>query len=288
MEQTAPAGTEPARARRGGRPAALLRASHPEPTVMVTALAVALAASTGRAALGVLAVGAAVLAGQLSVGWHNDWLDAVRDTAAARSDKPIATGEISRRVVGTGAALALAAAVPLSLLSGWRAGLAHLAAVLLAWSYNSRLKATVASFVPYAVAFPLLVAFVTLGGPRADWPPWWALTAAALLGCAAHLVNVAPDIPDDLAAGIRGLPQRLGRSRGIAITVVLLLAATAVLSFGPGHPGWLAVVAMAGVAAVIGAGIALARQPGSRWLFRAVLIAAAVDVAVLVARGSHL
>ena len=46
------------------RPAlALLRASHPEPTVMVTALAVALAVSTGRAAPGVLAVAAAVLAG---------------------------------------------------------------------------------------------------------------------------------------------------------------------------------------------------------------------------------
>jgi hypothetical protein len=36
------------------------------------------------------------------------------------------------------------------------------------------------------------------------------------------------------------------------------------------------------------AGIALARRPGSRWLFRAVLLAAAIDVVELVARGSRL
>jgi hypothetical protein len=45
---------------------------------------------------------------------------------------------------------------------------------------------------------------------------------------------------------------------------------------------------MIGVATVITAGIFLARRPGSRWLFRAVLLAAAIDVAELVARGSRL
>jgi 4-hydroxybenzoate polyprenyltransferase len=279
---------EAADVRRTGRALALVRASHPEPTVMVTALAVALAVSTGRAAPGVVAVAAAVLAGQLSVGWHNDWLDAGRDAASGRPDKPVAAGDISRRTVARCALAALIATVPLSFLSGWRAGLVHLTAVLLAWTYNARLKATVVSFVPYAVAFPLLVAFVTLGGPAASWPPWWALAAASLLGCSAHLVNAVPDLADDLAAGVRGLPHMLGRSRSVAATVVLLLAATAIESFGPGRPGWGAAGAMIGVAAVITAGIFLARRPGSRWLFRAVLLAAAIDVAELVARGSRL
>jgi len=279
---------EVAGVRRTGSALALLRASHPEPTVMVTALAVALAVGTGRDAAGVLAVGVAVLAGQLSVGWHNDWLDAGRDAASGRPDKPVAAGDISRRTVARCALAALTAAVPLSFASGWRAGLVHLTAVLLAWAYNARLKATAASFVPYAVAFPLLVAFVTLGGPAASWPPWWALAAAALLGCSAHLVNAVPDLADDLAAGLRGLPHMLGRSRSVSATVVLLLAATVIESFGPGRPGWGAVAAMTGVAAVIAAGIVLARRPGSRWLFRAVLLAAAIDVAELVARGSRL
>jgi 4-hydroxybenzoate polyprenyltransferase len=255
---------------------------------MVTALAVALAVSTGRSGLGVFVVGAAVLAGQLSVGWHNDWLDAKRDSAAGRTDKPVATGEISRRTVGWCAFEAVAATVPLSFASGWRAALAHLAAVALAWSYNGRLKATIFSFVPFAIAFPLLVAFVTLGGPHASWPPWWGVGAPGLVGCSAHLVNVVPDLDDDLAAGIRGLPHVLGRSRSVSATVALLLAATVIESFGPGRPGWGAVGALIGVAVTIAAGIFLARRPGSRWLFRAVLLVAAIDVAELVARGSRL
>jgi 4-hydroxybenzoate polyprenyltransferase len=255
---------------------------------MVTALAVALAVGNGRGVAGVSGVSAAVLAGQLSVGWHNDWLDAARDSAAGRPDKPVAAGDISRRTVGRCAFTALAVAVTLSFASGWRAAFAHIAAVLLAWSYNARLKATIASFVPFAIAFPLLVAFVTLGGPRAAWPPWWALAAAALLGCGAHLVNVAPDLADDAAAGIRGLPHVLGRSRSVWVTVVLLLAATVILSFGSGHPGLSAVAAVIAVAVTAAAGIVLARRPGSRWLFRSVLLAAAIDVAELVAQGSHL
>ena len=105
-------------ARRSGTAIALLRASHPEPTAMVTVVAVALAVSTGRGAAGVLSVGAAVLAGQLSVGWHNDWLDALRDSAAGRADKPVAAGDISRRTVARCALIALVAAVPLSFASG--------------------------------------------------------------------------------------------------------------------------------------------------------------------------
>lgn len=255
---------------------------------MVTALAVALAVSTGRSGVGTLSVGAAVLAGQLSVGWHNDWLDALRDSAAGRLDKPVAAGDVSRRTVARCALIALAATVPLSFASGWRAALAHLLAVLLAWSYNARLKATLVSFFPFAVAFPLLVAFVTLGGPKASWPPWWALAAAALLGCGAHLVNAAPDIADDTAAGIRGLPHVLGRSRSVSLTVVLLLAATVIESFGAGGPLWEAVGAVTAVALTMSAGIVLARRPGSRWLFRSVLLAAAIDVALLVANGRHL
>jgi 4-hydroxybenzoate polyprenyltransferase len=273
---------------RSGSAIALLRASHPEPTVMVTAVAVALAVSTGRSGVGVLSVGAAVLAGQLSVGWHNDWLDALRDSAAGRSDKPVPAGDISRRTVARCALIALAATVPLSFASGWRAAAVHLLAVLLAWSYNARLKATLASVVPFAVAFPLLVAFVTLGGPKAAWPPWWALAAAALLGCGAHLVNAAPDLADDTEAGIRGLPHVLGRSRSVSITAAALLAATVIESFGDGHPGWEAAVTVPAVALTITAGIVLARRPGSRWLFRSVLLAAAIGVAGLVAHGSHL
>jgi 4-hydroxybenzoate polyprenyltransferase len=263
----------------------LALACHPEPTVAVTVFAVALAVSGGRSAAGVVAVGAAVLAGHLSVGWHNDWLDVERDRAAGRTDKPAVSGQVSRQALGWAAAAAAVAVVPLSFLSGWRAALAHLGGVALALAYNARLKSSVWSIVPYGVAFPLLVAFVTLGQPGHPWPPWWALLTAGLLGGGAHLVNAAPDLADDLAAGVRGLPQRLGPGRSVAAAVLLLLAATIVVSVGPGRPGWRGVAAVVVASVVVALAVGLGRRPGSRWLFRAALGVALIDVAVLVAKG---
>jgi 4-hydroxybenzoate polyprenyltransferase len=261
------------------------RACHPEPSVAVTAIAVTLAAAGGRPAPGVLAVGAAVLAGQLSVGWHNDWLDADRDLAAGRADKPVAQGGIGRPTVGRAAAAAAVAVVPLSFLSGWPAALTHLAAVALAWAYNGRLKSTAGSFVPYALSFPLLVAFVSLGQRGAPWPPWWELVTAALLGCGAHMVNAAPDIDDDLASGVAGLPQRLGYRRSLVAAAVLLLAATVVVVLGPGRPGPAGLSALAAAVAVVAVAVVVGRRPGSRWLFRGSMVVALIDVAALVVRG---
>ncbi|MHA6618356.1 hypothetical protein [Pseudonocardia sp. DLS-67] len=41
-----------------------------------------------------LLVAAAVLAGQVSIGWRGDALDAGRDAAAGRPDKPVDTGAV--------------------------------------------------------------------------------------------------------------------------------------------------------------------------------------------------
>ncbi|MHB1930401.1 MAG: UbiA family prenyltransferase [Acidimicrobiales bacterium] len=264
----------------------LLRASHTEPTVTVTVIAGALAASTGRSAAGVAAVASAVLAGQLSVGWHNDWLDAPRDRQAGRGDKPLVTTSLRRGTVGTAAGAALTACVPLSLLSGWRAAAAHLAAVALAWGYNAWLKSTALSWVPYAVSFALLVSFVTLGLRSHRWPAWWALVAAALLGVGAHLANVVADLEADAGTGVRGLPHRLGAQRSAIGAAALLVAASAFVAFGPGRAGWTALGLPAAAGLVAGA-LALRRR-APEWLFRAAMLVALVDVAMLVSRGRHL
>ncbi|RST21825.1 hypothetical protein EF908_19875, partial [Streptomyces sp. WAC04770] len=57
-----------------GRAAGLALACHPGPVVAVTSLACALAAGVGLSPGRFALVGAAVLAGQLSVGWCNDCL----------------------------------------------------------------------------------------------------------------------------------------------------------------------------------------------------------------------
>jgi 4-hydroxybenzoate polyprenyltransferase len=53
----------------------------------------------------------------------------------------------------------------------------------------------------------------------------------ALLGCAAHFINVLKDLEQDRQSEIRGLPQILGKTASIAIAVVLSIIAAAVVSF---------------------------------------------------------
>lgn len=266
---------------------ALVQACHPEPSLAVTTITTALAVSAGRGA-GSAWVAAALLSGQLSVGWSNDWIDAGRDLRTARPDKPVARGELTAGALRTAALSAAAACVPLSLAMGLRAGLAHLAAVAAAWAYNARLKSTVLSWAPYAFSFGLIPSIVTLGLPGSPWAPAWATAAGALLGVGAHLANVLPDLADDAATGVRGLPHRLGAAGSAAVSAVLLLAATGTLAVGPGRVGGLAGVALVAAALVTGVGLALGRRPGSRAPFRAVLVVAALDVALLLARGSSL
>ena len=243
-------------------------AFHPGPALAVTALATALAVSADARPLRVCL---AFLAGQLSVGWSNDWVDADRDRAVARADKPVVQG-LPVAVVRTAALLAAAACVPLSLALGWRAGVAHLVAVASAWGYNVGLKATLLSWLPYALSFGLVPNVVTL--VRHVAAPWWATTAGALLGVGAHAANVLPDLRQDALTGVRGLPQRLGARGASVLAGACLVTASLVLS------------PLAVIPAVLVFGVGLWR--GGRAVFLSVIAVAVVDVALLLVRGADL
>lgn len=265
---------------------ALLRCCHPEPTAAVTVLMGALAVTTGHSVLGVALVTGAVLTGQLSIGWLNDVLDAPRDVAVGRTDKPLAAGAVSPRTVWTATVLAVLACVALSLAAGGAAGGAvHLLAVAAGLAYDLGLKSTRASLLPYLVCFGLLPVFVVVTLPGGPVPPWWLPVAGALLGGGAHFANVLPDLDDDAATGVRGLPHVLGARAGRFAAAGLLLASTVVIALGAPVPLWLAAgVPVAGLA-VLGAGFRLGARPGSRAPFRAVLVVAVLAVALLLAAG---
>jgi 4-hydroxybenzoate polyprenyltransferase len=274
MRQQSPAGTAPPWL----PAAALLRAAHPGPSAAVTLLAAAYAVSLGLPPDRVALVTGAVLAGQLSIGWCNDVVDADRDRAVGRGDKPLATGELSVTVARAACAVALAATVVLSLACGLVAGLVHLACVAAGWAYDLGVKATAWSWAPYAVAFGGLPVFVSLAGT--GLPPAVSVpVAGALLGVGAHLLNVLPDLADDEATGVRGLGHRLGPRRARVAAVVALAAATLVLAVGtPGIPtGWRAAAVLAVAVLAVPALRAEGRTP-----FRAAIGIAAVDVLLLV------
>ncbi|MFJ4775950.1 UbiA family prenyltransferase [Streptomyces sp. NPDC088762] len=246
----------------------------------MTLLTAALAAAAGRDPGGAAVVVAAVAAGQLSVGWCNDRADLRRDLATGRRDKPLVAGTVSPAAVSRAAALALLVCVPLSVAGGLLAGAVHLTGVAAAWAYNLRLKGTAASWLPYALAFGLLPAFVTLGLPGAPWPPPWLTAAAALLGAGAHFANVLPDIADDLAGGVRGLPQRLGPRYAAASAGFLVLASGAALVVGP--PGPVTAYGWTLLGATTLTVLLASRRPAGRVPFLAVLAIAGADVLLLV------
>jgi 4-hydroxybenzoate polyprenyltransferase len=264
-------------------------ATHPGPTVAVTVVATLLGIAAGLPAGRVALVCAAVLAGQASIGWSNDWLDADRDRAVERADKPVVQGAVRPGLLRTAALLAAASAVVLSLLLGFVPGLLLLALVVSGWAYNAGLKRTPASVLGYVVGFGALPAGVVAAAPGTPAAPWWLIGAGAALGAAAHLANVAPDLDDDLATGVRGLPHRLG-AKGSAITGALLLGgASVVLVLGPDGPpttaGW-AGLALALPAVVVAA---LAGTPRfRRAAFPAVMLLTVLDVVLLLAGGAAL
>jgi len=258
--------------------------------VAVTTLAAGLAALASLSVGRVTLVTATVLTGQLSIGWSNDYIDAERDRAVHRSDKPVAAGALATRVAGIAAVAALIVTIALSAALGWPGGAAALVIVLCGWIYNLGLKGTALSWLPYAIAFGMLPAVATLSDSPSRWPAAWALSAGALLGVAAHLANVLPDLREDVATGVRGLPHRLG-ARATALTAAaILLAASAAILFGPGGRaglwgwvGFIAAVLVAGVAAT-----AAFRDPSSRRFFQATILIAGLDLTFFALSGTHL
>jgi 4-hydroxybenzoate polyprenyltransferase len=257
----------------------LLRAAHIGPTLAVTTVVALLAVGQDLPLDRGVVVTAAVFAGQLTIGWGNDLVDAARDRQVGRTDKPLATGELKASTVAACLSVAGAACVVLSLLVGWRSALVHLGlGVSSGHLYNLWLKRTAWSWLPYAVAFGTLPAVVTLADLPYHWPPAWMMATAAALGVAAHFLNALPDLQADETTGVRGLPHRLGARLSRIAAIVLLVAASVVAVVGPpGTPdawAWGALVVVVGLAAV--AYVGHGRTP-----FQAAVAIALVDVLLL-------
>lgn len=266
---------------------ALVACSHPGPTVVVTVLAVLLAVAAGVGAERVVLLAAAVLLGQLSVGWSNDAIDAERDVATGRRDKPIAAGSISRAAVGTAAGISLGLALLLSAIIGWEFFLAHGIALASAWAYNAWLKFSVASVIPFAVSFGILPSMATLAAAVPAVAPWWQSVAGALLGIAVHLTNVLPDLDDDEATGVRGLGHRLGATRSAVVAFAAVIAGTVVVVAGSAVTAPPVVVLGASASVLVCAVVGLVRalRRADRVVFRLVMASGLILAAQLVVTG---
>ncbi len=218
--------------KRPGFALSLLRTSHPVESLVI-ALGVTLGAVlVGRPTREVALVLATVLLGRMTAGWLNDAADRRRDAAAGRLDKPVAQGWIDGGTVTFSVACATCVLVPLSISNGTAAGIAHLLSVLAAWIYCTRIKTTRLSFLPWAVSFALLPAFLSYGGWGGGLhggPPTILMTVlAGLLGIGVHVLLSVQDLVGDNKIGLRTFPLllalKIGAGKLLAVAAVFTLA----------------------------------------------------------------
>jgi 4-hydroxybenzoate polyprenyltransferase len=207
-----------------------LRAAHFGPTVIVTTITFLLALSQ-YSLIDSLRVAVAIFAGQLVVGWSNDFIDAPLDIAAQRTKKPIVSKEINPEQLKKSILVALVAALLLSLFSplGLTGTLIHFLGILSATIYNFKLKPTILSPLPFIVSFGALPWAIYL--PAENQPPLWLFIDFMLIAVAFHFFNVLKDFQWDINQGVLGLPQRLGRTTSLIISISLVVIAIFIFLF---------------------------------------------------------
>ena len=199
----------------------LLKASHFGPTLIVTAISWFFAAHywwEGPAY--VIAFG--VFTGQLVVGWSNDLYDYKDDLMHNRQNKPLVAGVISQSYLKRW----LTFMVPFSFVANllgplsFKGGLVYMFGISMGVAYNFYFKFNVFSWFPYALAFAALPSCIAIS--KDVTPPVWMWLGGALLGSAAHFINVIKDMDQDRASGIGGAPQRIGKRNSIVVAGLLI------------------------------------------------------------------
>jgi 4-hydroxybenzoate polyprenyltransferase len=206
----------------------LAKASHFGPTVLVTAISFFFAQLFWWEGPSIL-IAISIFAGQLVVGWSNDLIDYQDDLSHQRVKKPLVAGVITPSFLMSW----LRVMVPIALFTnlfgplGFIGGGLSIFAIAWAIAYNFYFKFTILSPLPFAIAFGALPSAMALS--KDYTPPLWMWLGGALLGTAAHFINVIKDMDEDRVSGIRGLPQRCGKPGSIAIATLLILAAVSLL-----------------------------------------------------------
>ncbi len=206
----------------GTKLVSLAKASHAGPTLLVVFVSFSLA-TTQFSVPQSLEIASAILAGQFVVGWSNDVLDFDLDSQAARSKKPLVSGELSPEFLKRSILIAIIAALILSLIGplGIIGTAIHLLGLLSATGYNLKLKRTILSPLPYIISFGAMPwAIYEANGIN---PPLWIYLGFALFATAFHFLNVLKDLQWDISQGILGAPQRLGRAGSIGVAACLLI-----------------------------------------------------------------
>ena len=208
----------------------LLKASHFGPTLLVTAISFGFATYywwEGPAY--VIAFG--VFTGQLVVGWSNDLYDYEDDLRHDRQNKPLVAQTISKETLQRWLRFMVPFSFVANLLGplGIKGGLVYMLGIACGVAYNFYFKFSPLSPLPYAIAFGALPSSIAIS--KEITPPTWMWLGGALFGMAAHFINVIKDMKEDQISDIRGLPQILGTTKSIIVSLVLVVLGITVIFY---------------------------------------------------------
>jgi len=279
--------------RAGAAPWTTLELLHPIPSLLTTLAAVGLAWIFGIGPGDVRSwwIASVMLLAQFSISALNEWADADLDRRAGRR-RPIPLGLLSR---GTALNVAVDCALGAFLLATI-SGLGALSLLLVGigvacgWAYDLWLKPTPLSFLPFAIAFPLMPVWIGLIAGRPASALQLLFLGGAPLATAIHLADSIPDRERDQAAGLRTLAVVLGRPGAELLTAGLLLAGSLVsivaLLNHAGSSGF-KFATLVGAAAWVGLSLAAGSQRGrsapvvGKWFVIAAAALAAVPLVVI-------
>jgi 4-hydroxybenzoate polyprenyltransferase len=266
---------------------------HPIPSLLTTLAAVGFAMifGIGIGDTRLRWIAAIMLLVQFSISALNEWADADLDRQAGRR-RPIPLGLVSPSTALTVAVLCAVGAFLLSTLANFGTVALLLVGIGLAcgWVYDLRLKRTPLSFLPFAVAFPLMPFWIGLLAGRPASSLGILFLGGSPLATAIHLADAIPDRDRDQAAGLKTLAVALGRGGGELVAVGLLLIGTMVsivLILRRGATSVAALSLIAVVATGLVVGISSRGHASSALLGKwAVIAAAAVSAVPLVLSAS--
>ena len=206
----------------------LLKASHFIPSLIVSSIAFGFGVHywwEGPAYV----IAFTVFTGQLVVGWSNDLFDFEDDKKHQRMNKPLVSGMVTEKYLRSW----LVFIIPFSLFAnifgplGFKGGSLYWLGVGCGVAYNFYFKFNFLSPLPFAIAFAILPSCIAIS--KGITPPLWMWLGGALLGSAAHFINVLKDLDQDRESQIRGFPQIVGKKASISIAAALVAAAAVVV-----------------------------------------------------------
>ncbi len=216
----------------------LVLAAHPRQGLLTAFGVASVAAFIDRPTREVAVVFLTVLVGQTILGWHNDLIDRERDArhleAGRAQNKPIADGRLDPGNVWFAVAVAGLLLLPLSISTGVTAGSCYLLAVGVGMLGHLVLRRGIYSWIPWAVSFALLPAYVSFGGwggnAEGQAPEVLMTLLAAALGVGVHtlraLFGLVADHEDGWTYWPLRLSLRLGATKMLLYTAAYLAVVT--------------------------------------------------------------